>query len=98
MSAMSVRVARCPRCKTEVPSRPSLPFFEDRSPGTQDDRCATCRYNKCAHDSEHMEGLVHNRDGSRHSTVVEDGRCSGFVPMTEGYDVDLYYCGCGGWD
>lgn len=96
---MSARMAVCPSCKTERLSDPSLPFFQDRSPGTQNERCSTCRYSECAHDPEHMETLVHNRDGSRRPTVVEDGRCStGFVAMTEGCPTDTFYCGCKGWD
>jgi len=40
---------------------------------------------------------VHKRDGTRRSTVVEDGRCPGFEPRGA-WDFDSFYCGCRGWD
>ena len=92
------RQARCPHCKTERPSTPDLPFFEYRGPGSRSakEQCV-CGYYEVAHDPAHMDTLVHDRDGKRRPTVVESGRCSGFVPRGP-WDVDLFYCGCRGWD
>ncbi|MCA1782018.1 MAG: hypothetical protein LC679_07545 [Intrasporangiaceae bacterium] len=73
-------------CDCERPSSPSLPFFEDRSPGTQVDRCVTCGKFRIAH--EYDPTRVRPEPVSKHP----------FVPMTEGYPYDSFYCGCWGWD
>lgn len=88
MSATATRMARCPSCKREVQSDPALPFFEDRSAGTQDDTCRHCRYYRVAHEYDPRRANPEPPPQCRHE----------FEPLIEGYDVDLYYCGCAGWD
>ena len=92
------REARC-GCGAVRPSGRDLPFFEYRGEGSRAaiEGCAVCGYSECAHDPAHMETLVHKRDGSRRPTVVEDGRCTGFVPSGP-WRYDGFYCGCRGWD
>jgi hypothetical protein len=94
------RTARCYFCQTEVNSSQSLPFFEYRGEGSRPaaENCKHCGYFECAHDPAHLETLVHNRDGSRRPTVVEDGRCPGGFEPRGGVELDSYYCGCRGWD
>ena len=82
----STRTARCTDCDDRRPSDPSLPFFEDRSPGTQDHRCRDCRKFRAAH--EYDPRRVRPEASSKHECV----------PMTEGYPYDSFYCGCRGWD
>ena len=87
------RMARCPSCKTEVSSSPDLAFFEYRGEGslTAKESCRHCGYHEVAHDPEHM------RERVLRTTVVERGLCPGFEPRGP-WDVDLFYCGCRGWD
>lgn len=85
MSTTTTRVARC-QCGAERPSDPSLPFFEDRSAGTQNLFCKNCRYSLVAHELA--------RELVRPNPHV----CDRFEPMREGYETDSFYCGCGGWD
>lgn len=83
------RMARC-GCGKERPSseRETLAFFEDRSPGTCDETCAICRYHKVAHE----------RQPTRVNPEVPKQCQHEFVPMTEGYPTDTFYCGHRGWD
>jgi hypothetical protein len=80
------REAICPSCRRTVPSDPGLAFFEDRSPGTQDDYCVNCRYHRVAHDLP--------QPGARRNPHI----CDHFEPMLQGRETDLYYDGCRGWD
>jgi hypothetical protein len=86
----TTRPCRCVYCKHEVPiATPiaTLAFFEPRGPGTQDDYCMHCRYSEVAHTRK-------GERGPRHLSHV----CNHFEPMIDGYDHDVYYCGCRGWD
>lgn len=77
------RQARCPSCKTERPSSPELPFFEYRGPGSSAATDACA--NCCYYDVAH--------EGPRANSRI----CDSFVPHGA-WDVDLFYCGCRGWD
>jgi hypothetical protein len=82
-----MRNARC-CCGKVRPSaeRERLALFEDRSPGTQNDYCAVCRYHRVAHE----------RDERRVNPDVPKQCQHPFVPMVAGYEFDTYYCGHGG--
>ena len=90
------RMARCAYCSNTRPSsdREKLPFFEDRSEGTKwaTDHC-TCGYTLSAHT---IEGMANNVPSNRR-TVIEQGKCLGFVAKGP-WEHDSYYCGCRGWD
>ena len=92
------REARC-GCGRIEPSSVSLAFFEFTGAGSARalKGCRVCGYDECAHEPEHMATLVYKRDGTRRPTVVEDGRCTGFVPSGP-WRYDTFYCGCRGWD
>lgn len=94
--SLAGRTAKC-GCGQAAPSSPTLAFFEFCGDGSTDAGRCVCGYYECAHDPAYMETLVHGRDGKRRPTVVESGRCSGFVPRG-GAETDRFYCGCRGWD
>ncbi len=87
------RMAKC--CKTGiVPSSQDLAFFVYCGPGSREatDYCK-CGYALCAHQPEYMARNV----ASNHKTVVEQGKCTGFVARGP-LEFDRYYCGHSGWD
>lgn len=93
ISGQPPRMARCSCGRTE-PSSPSLAFFQDRSEGSAlaTDHCK-CGYTLSAHT---VEGMANNVPSNRR-TVIEQGKCTGFVPRGA-HEFDSYYCGCRGWD
>lgn len=84
------RTVRCSSCKRERPSAEALTgrlaFYEYRGPGSREalKSCKHCRYYDVAHDKPKDE---------RSSFV-----CDHFEADPAGREVDLYYCGCKGWD
>lgn len=86
------------KCTEKCVLRPStdadLAFFEYTGLGSPDatDRCV-CGYHRVAHDPEEMAKRV---PGNR-TTVVQDGKCTGFRARGPA-QYDRYYCGCRGWD
>lgn len=74
-----------------VPSSRNLAFFEYLGPDSEEAaiRCGNCGYHEVAH--HRQEKLVDPR------SVIERGKCSGFVPHGP-WEYDRYYCGCYGWD
>ncbi len=87
------RQARC-SCGKTVPSNTNLAFFEFRGPGSRFalETCK-CGYGLMAHDPEAMGQNV----PSNRKTVVEQGKCTGFVSRGA-HEFDSYYDGHGGWD
>jgi len=83
------RQARC-SCMRLTPSSTDLAFFEYRGPGSRI-AVETCKCN--------YHRVAHQRDPKRvdPSSVVELGKCSGFV-ANGGHEYDSYYCGHAGWD
>jgi hypothetical protein len=73
---LSGRVARC-SCGHTQPSSMRLAFFEYMGEGSRRavDSCGLCGYAWAAHDPDSM---ARNVPGNRR-TVVEQGRCRGFV-------------------
>ncbi len=87
------RTAKC--CSIGVqPSSQELAFFVYCGPGSREatDYCR-CGYHRVAHDPEHMAQNV----PSNRKTVVEQGKCTGFVARGP-LEFDRYYCGHAGWD
>lgn len=84
----TARLASC-TCGKVRESSPDLDFFQDRGPGTQDNRCAACRFDRIAHEYDPRRV----RPGPHPATVGH-----AFSPMTEGYELDTFACGCRGWD
>lgn len=74
-----------------VDSSLQLAFFEYKGPGSPNasETCKHCRMHKVAH--EHDPGRVDP------SSVVERGQCPGFEPHGT-LEMDVYYCGCRGFD
>lgn len=81
------RLAKC-SCGNSRPSDASLAFFEYRGPGSDvaATDCKHCGYHEAAHNPEVKKG--HWR---------EQFICDHFEPHG-GYDHDIFYCGCRGWD
>lgn len=88
------REARC-TCGKTAPStdRERLAFFDYRGEGSRYalTSCAVCKFADAAHDPERMKKNVNPR------TVVEQGKCTGFVAIGA-HEYDTFYCGCRGWD
>lgn len=78
------RMARCAYGCKEVPSKPSLAFFEYRGPGSKEaeNACANCG--------------IHHKD-STDAWTVKRGKCPGWKRRGPSPH-DNYYCGCRGWD
>lgn len=95
LEALFGREAHCTSCGKVAPStdRDHLAFFRYRGAGSAaaDESCGVCGFNIRAHDPEFCAKNVDPR------TVIEKGKCTGFVPHGP-WDFDLYYCGCRGWD
>lgn len=91
------RTAKCAYCNATRPSSEweQLAFFENRGDGTKwaTDHCACCGYTLSAHT---VEGMANNVPSNRR-TVVEQGKCPGFIAKGP-WEHDSYYCGCRGWD
>lgn len=86
------------KCPDPLPSDPSAAFFEDRGPDSRHavETCGVCGFAQVAHTVEQMERIA-GPGRTRRPTIVESGRCSGFVPAGPA-DHDRYFCGCWGWD
>lgn len=86
------RTAKCAYCKTEVPSRFDLPFFEYRGPGSPSatDYCGNCGYTK----EVHATPFYRNSTKKNPHLCINQGQS--FTPR--GDTADSYYCGCRGWD
>jgi hypothetical protein len=87
---LSGRKAICGSCGSIVDSSINLPFFEYRGPKskTDTDYCI-CGMHKDAH--EYNENRVVKQ------SVVQQGKCKGFVAAGP-KEYDSYYSGCRGWD
>lgn len=87
------RQAQC-SCKRLKPSSATLPFFEYCGPESKEaTESCTCGYFRVAHEPQGMAGNV----PSNRKTVIEQGKCSGFVSRGP-REFDRFYCGCRGWD
>ena len=87
------RLAKC-SCGRTVPSDlKQCAFFEYCGPGSRvaAESCK-CGYAFVAHT---VEGMARNVPSNR-KTVIEQGKCSGFVARGP-LEFDSYYCGCRGW-
>lgn len=81
------------KCDSQQPSSWELAFFEFKGEGSKDalESCGKCGFHQVAHTKEGVAGNV------RPTTVIEDGKCDGFVPKGP-QEFDRFYCGCWGWD
>jgi hypothetical protein len=91
------RKTRCTYCKIEVPSSEKLAFFEFRGEGSRaaTDSCAHCGYAEVAH--------TYGGNFAPPSERKNPHLCLNFDPPRQfephgPWDVDLFYCGCRGWD
>lgn len=83
------RIAKCD-CGMEMPSSTDLAFFEYRGEGSYiaTHSCKVCRYQDLAHArAANDPAATHLRHILGHD----------FEPLG-GLDVDIFYCGCRGWD
>lgn len=83
------RIARCD-CGREAPSSTDLAFFEYRGEGSTaaTSTCKVCRYHELAH-----ERAANDPDATHLRHILGHD----FEPRG-GVDVDIFYCGCRGWD
>ena len=83
------RTAKC-QCGKTQPSDFSLTFFEYRGEGSRvaQERCGICAYAPIAHERA-------LQPGNEHLKHIADGH--EFTPAG-GQDLDIFYCGCRGWD
>lgn len=80
------RMAICPHCKKTVPSSLSLAFFEYRGSGSKwEENCKNC-------------GIFHKDQPVFRYKGRNEVHCSKYEPRVGGFELDLYYCGCRGWD
>lgn len=87
------RMAKCSCGRTE-PSSTSLAFFEYCGPGSPESiNICKCGFHYVAHTKE---GMANNVPSNR-LTVVEQGKCTGFVAHGP-REFDRQYCGHAGWD
>lgn len=88
------RLAKCSCGRTTPSDLKTCALFEYCGPGsTQAAESCKCGYNFVAHSSEYMARNV----PSNRRTVVEQGKCTGFVARGP-LEFDRYYCGHAGWD
>jgi len=88
------RMAKCACGRIEPSELKQRACFEYCGPGSQEAaNSCKCGYHFCAHQAEYMARNV----PSNRKTVVEQGKCSGFVARGP-LEFDRYYCGHAGWD
>lgn len=79
---LSGRMARC-SCTVLRPSSTGLPFFECRGPGSRDaTEHCECGYHRIAHEIPERAARL---------------KCKQFKPRGP-RELDVFYCGHGGWD
>lgn len=78
------RKAKCTYCGNIRDSSYDLAFFEYHGNGSYNaiNSCKNCRYYEVAHNSD--------------SRNINKNICDNFEPI--GDTIDIYYCGCRGWD
>ena len=90
------RTAKC-RCGSATPSAKASAeraMFEYCGPGSRiGTEICQCGYANTAHTAHGMAGNV----PSNRRTVIEQGKCSGFVARGP-LEFDCYWCGCGNTD
>jgi hypothetical protein len=88
------RTAKC-SCGNTMPSDSKhLAFFEYCGPGSREaTETCKCGFFFSAHTAEGMARNV----ASNRKTVIEQGKCTGFVARGP-LEFDRYYCGCRGFD
>lgn len=88
------RMAKCSCGRTEPSHAKDRAFFEYCGPGSKEaTETCKCGFYWCAHVAQYMARNV----PSNRKTVVEQGKCTGFVPRGA-QEFDRYYCGHAGWD